>query len=1212
MNTNQLKKFAKAARIRLLGDVKNRFLYWGIAKDGTVIHQVDTTSGGYEFRGNVFNDESVPKKWDKLLSAVKLHPPNDIIEEAAYTWFNRLISIKILEENGYDDPIISYVSSDLHDPIILREAKRGNTPDMSEQSKRQLDEYINDSNDDEALSLLLIHYCKNHKLLNRLFGRIDDYTELLLPNNLLAKDGIISLINNTDYITEEDFQQVELIGWLYQFYISDKKDDVFASFKKKQKARAEDIPAATQIFTPKWIVKYLIENTVGRIWLDKHSDSPIRNTMKYLVEPENAKPSEPIIDNVSELKVLDPAVGSGHFLVVAFDLLMQAYKEEGYTNRYAVESIIKNNLYGLDLCKRAVGLANFAILLKGASYYPEILQKDVAQHIFAMPEQFEFSKQQVFDFLGEEGRQYVDELETALEQMQLAQNIGSALVIELSNDTREFIQNRFGDFTRREIQNEFNLFEASLFNNIKSFIQSILILTDKYPAVVANPPYMGSKNMNIELSDYLKSHYPKSKADLFAVFMEVLPNLTLKGGGFGFITTPSWMFLITYGKLREHYLDNYYYKSLLHLSRGVFGADFGAVATALEKNPSKNRTGDYLRLIERTFQEFETEHLHQLLSNVLNNHDFKFDFGKYTKESGIPTQSDPNGKQIYYTQIPQTNFSKIPGSPIAYWVSERVIEVFDNKSINEFVETRLGMATGSNKIFLRDWSEVDYTKINLNCDNRVSAIESEKKWYPYSKGGQYRKWYGNQETLVNWQNDGKDLRNFATSTGRIRSHNYNLDYIFKNGITWNALSSGNPSMRILNSSLFDNAGSSLFSDSVSRNVLLGYLNTNLIPLFQNIISSTFNYQPGDIAKLPYKPILNSKNIDVVVGSSINLSKSDWDSRETSWDFKKLPLLNNSSSLPKSYSSWEEKVTEDFFKLHENEEELNRIFIDIYALQDELTPDVALKDITILQEELDRNQLKIDNGKLIMDSSTTLTEQRKLPIKKDVVIKQLLSYATGCFMGRYRLDKPGLNIAHPNPSSEELSSYTHNGNQFEIDDDGIIPTMGSESPFADDIVFRTKEFVRMVWSDKSFTENLNFINECLGEDLEKYLTKKFWNDHKKTYKKKPIYWQFSSPQDAFKVICYMHRMNRFTVQKIRQNYLFKQINWYEREISQLSKNEARLTSKESRQLDNFRKNLVECREYDLLLKDAADKQIEFDLDDGVTENYKLFDGVVSKI
>jgi hypothetical protein len=580
MNTNQLKKFAQQTRIRLLEDVTRRYIFWGIDESGSVTHEVKPTSGGYIFREKVYNDETVPGKWKNLIKAVNNHTSNDIVEEASYTWFNRLIAIKILEKNGYNEPQLAYSSNGI-DPIILQNAKRGEYPSMDEQARRQLKEYISCSKDEEALSLLLTNYCRTHSLLNRLFGQIDDYTDLLLPNNLLAKDGIIALINSDEFITDEDYKEVELIGWLYQFYISDKKDDVFASFKKKKKARAEDIPAATQIFTPKWIVKYLVENTAGRIWLDKNPSSAIRGSMKYFIDQKDNVPGESIIEDVAELRVLDPAVGSGHFLVVAFDLLMQMYKEEGYTNKYAVVSIIENNLFGLDICKRAAGLANFAVLLKGASYDPEILSKDLDFNIIAMPEKHELSEEHVLNFLGEDGRQYYEELQTALDEMKQAQNIGSALVLKLSSNAREFIVDQFGALTEKKKQVELDAFKSGLLDVLKPILLPILMLTDSYPAVVTNPPYMGSKNMNKDLSDYLKTHYPISKSDLFAVFMEVCTNRNPNFGFMGMINQHSWMFLSSYEKLRKEVLNNFTIENMVHLGPRLFKELSGEVVQSV-------------------------------------------------------------------------------------------------------------------------------------------------------------------------------------------------------------------------------------------------------------------------------------------------------------------------------------------------------------------------------------------------------------------------------------------------------------------------------------------------------------------------------------------------------------------------------------------------------------------------------------------------------
>ena len=1178
MNTNNLKKFSKEARRILMQGVIRSLAYWGFDENGNVVEEVHPIKDGYIFREQPFDDRDVPKKWQNLHTSIKRHSVKDVIEAAAYTWFNRLLVIKILEKNNYITPKLEYLSIELTDPKILTDARKGKIEYLKSNDKEKLNRCLQESNDEKVFGLLLSNYCQGHPLLKRLFGNIDDYTELLLPNNFLANDGIISLINSNEFITDNDYKQVELIGWLYQFYISDKKNDVFAGFKKKKKARAEDIPAATQIFTPKWIVKYLVENTVGRIWLDKHPESPIREKMKYLVEPENAEPCEPIIDNVTELKILDPAVGSGHFLVVAFDLLMQMYKEEGYTNRYAVESIIAHNLYGLDICKRAVGLANFAILLKGASYYPDILSKDLAPSIVAFPEKYDFSLEQINDFLGENGKHYAGELQTALEEMQQAQNIGSALVIDLTDGARDFIAKQLNEFTEKQKQGTLDLLEIGLLNTLKPFLQPILMLTDSYPAVVANPPYMGSGKMNADLSDYLKSHYPKSKSDLFAVFIEMMSGKLHKSGYLGCITMESWMFLSSYEKLRHYLLDNFTIKSLSHFGWHIIGIAFGTVAFVIKPAiENENNEGVYSYLTIDDIDEITAS----------------------PKE--FPKKD--NGR---FAVIPQSNFSKIPGSPIAYWVSDKFIYSFKFGDINSHFDPRKGLVTLNDKLFIKHWFEVDFNLIGFDNQDASEFNLSKKRYCPYKSGGGFRRWYGNRSNVINWENDGVELKEYITeiSGDHYSRQIFNQDKYFKKSVSWNSIASSKSSFRYYEEGfIFGSAGPSLFSED-SLEFVLGFLNSKLTDEFVKLLNPTFNFGPTVIGKIPYIHKQKEK-VDYISILNVHYSKRDWDSHEASWDFEQSPLLNNSSSLLESYNSWEEKVTKDFFHLHKNEEELNRIFIDIYGLQDELTPDVELKDITILQEELDRNQLTVNSEPLIANKSG-------LPIKRDAVIKQLLSYAVGCFMGRYRLDKPGLNIAHPNATEDELSAYSYNSHTFKIDEDAIIPTMGGESPFSDDVVFRVKEFIQMIWGEDTLTENLNFINECLGEDLEKYFTNKFWVDHKKTYKNKPIYWELASPEGAFKVITYMHRMNRFTVQKIRNNYLLKYLNYLNDQIGNLEAYESSLSRNDAKRLDTLRIAQMECREYDKLMKAYADRQIEFDLDDGVTVNHAKFEGIVLKI
>jgi len=1171
MNTNHLKKFAQAARKLLMEDVSKRLLYWGIGGDGEVVDELTRTSGGYIFRGDVYNDQSIPDKWNALVSAIKQHSLEDVIEEAAYTWFNRIIAIKILEKNGYDPEVLAYVSEELSDPVLLQNAKKGILPSTDSAIVADLKEAVLISNDEELFSQLLIHHCKSHHLLNNIFGHINDYTELLIPQTLLSKGGLLELINSEESISSEDYGEVELIGWLYQFYISDKKDEVFAGFKKKKKARAEDIPAATQIFTPKWIVKYLVENTVGRIWLDLHPESPIRETMKYLVEPENPIQDDPIIQDVKELKVLDPAVGSGHFLVVAFDLLMQMYQEEGYTKRKAVQSIIANNLFGLDICPRAVGLANFAILLKVAEHNADILATDLRPNIHAMPEPFDFQRKQIQDFLGEGSDEDIDEVHSAVKLLKRGQNIGSALILKLSVSARSRVLEALSKIAIVvDLDSQMNI------NRLVQYLQITNILTDHYPAVVANPPYMGQRNMNGELKQYVTESYPLSKNDLMTVFLTAGRALTVQRGRIGFLTLHSWMFTSTYSALREDLIENNDIESLLHIGRGLFGSDSGTAAFCIKVSKYYGS----IRLYKKLFiKEVNVDQI-----SVKKERFFDSNFGVYL--------------------VNQRNFARIPGYSIAYWLGPKMLAMFDLPSAGDHIDARVGLLTSDNKRFLRMWYEVSMTRCGFNL-TREQAQNSERKWFPYNKGGKFRKWYGNQEYLINWQNDGEEiiktvLNKYPYLKGSTTLVIKEFNPYFQESVSWTDLSWTVSGRYYPKGSLFDIAGHSTFYSSDDELLgTLAYINTAFTDSIAKVINSTFHFQVGDFKKIPYPQKFIDEADKSLIQECVEITTSDWDSNEMSWDFKRSPILNGYNSLPEDYAKWRVTTKKYTDILLRNELQLNELFNSIYELEEELNPEIPLDKIT----------LNCNPHYRYAEKQTS--NEYELLLKCDI-IREVISYAFGCFMGRYRLDKPGLNIAHPNPSTQSLVSYIYNDRSIEIDDDAIIPMMGAGSPFSDDIVQRVQQFVLMVWGEESYTENLNFINEALGEDLEKFLTKKFWDFHKKMYKKRPIYWQFASPGGAFKVLTYMHRMNRFTVQVIRKNYLFKQMNWLEREMAPLAENEATLHTKESKRLDKLRKDLIECREYDLLLKDMADRQIEFDLDDGVVENYKLFEGVVSKI
>ena len=1182
MNT---KTFAQQARRILMNGVAKKLLYWGFDTDGTVLEQPEKIAGGYGFRGEVHDDVSVPALWNSLHKAVKAKGIEVIVEEAAYTWFNR-----IMAKNGYEEPQLENATGLEHTPILLQKARQGQFPFLNSTEQERLQKIIGDySKDQEAFALLLVGYCHNHKTLQKVFGRIDDYTELLLPDNMLQNDGFLHLLNTTDAISDDEYQKVELIGWLYQFYISEKKDDVFASFKKGKKAEAKDIPAATQIFTPNWIVKYMVENTAGKIWLDKHPDSPLKSQMKYLVEndadenechPELVEGSQSsraesrdLIVNVEELTLIDPAAGSGHILVEGFDLLYQMYMEEYYTPEEAIESILKNNLFGLDIDDRAAQLATFAILLKAAKKYRDIWQKDWLPNVYAMPEAQDFSMQEINDFLGEEGADYVEELDTDLRLMKEAKNLGSVMKLELSEKGRSYIQKRFKSLKASDYR---DFTTELIYQKIQTYIPVLLLLTQKYSAVVANPPYLYQRKMNANLKQYCIRNYPKTKSDLFAVFMEVLEQISQRNGLRGIINQHSWMFTASFDTYRDYFLKNLSVVNLLHLGPRTF----------------EELGGEVVQSVALVFTQKD---------NLIKGVYYKLNGYRdvFSKEEAFLL------KRNRFSNINQNSFKKIPKYPFCYWASSKFYEMFSENLLENIAEIKVGIDSGNNKEFLRNWHEVSITKTNLEAKFGENNLG---KWFPYNKGGEFRKWYGNKDYLLNWENNGEAV--IETKNSNIRSKHLQ----FHPSLSWSLLAGSSFGVRYFKKGfLFDNNGRSIIfknqkDDSLYFKYLNSYLNSKLSYHFLSALNPTLAFQVGDLKRLPFRFQENNIEIEVLGQKCQNISKKDWDSRETSWDFEQSPLLNTTNSIEEAYATWQVEVTKDFFQLHTNEEELNRIFIDIYGLQEELTPEVALKDITIFQEELNKKEMEALEDTFRANGAAAI----ELPIDKAEVISQFISYAIGLFMGRYRLDKSGLNIAHPNPTVEELESYIYNNGKVIIDEDAIVPLMGKNCNFPDDVLNQTLSLLDTIWAHDTRTENINFIQECLDKDLEKFLVKDFYKYHCKMYKKKPIYWLFSSKKGAFQVLVYMHRMNAFTVEKIRANYLLEHIKNINSEITVLENNASNLNTTENKRLDQLRKDLTECEAYDLQLKDVADQQIAFDLDDGVTVNYKKFESVVAKI
>ena len=728
METNKLKRFATEARNILMQGVAHRFTALGFRADGTPVEEPQLLGGGATFMGDTVTEDFY-HKWQSLAAAIRRHGLKDVAEEAAYTWFNRLMAIRIMTKNGLIPPVLQYESPGVYVPLIVSEARQGRLPQMNEEERSRLMPLLDDdSRTTEQFSLLIVAFCHATPILHRCFGHIADYTELLLPANILAEGGFVDLINHTDFIAEEDYRSSELIGWLYQFYIAEKKDEVFAA---KGKFTASEIPAATQIFTPNWIVKYMVQNTVGRIYLDNNPyETEAAQDWKYLVNPSEPTPDDRILryGDLTDLRLADLACGSGHILGEMFDMLYTLYINEGYSRREAIENIFRRNLTGVDIDTRAKQLAQFALLLKACQRDASFADCHCMPRVLDMPQPYpdkEHLTRALADYIMTDNGEAIAELADAVCLMDEADNLGSIMKFGLSERTRNILAVRTEEYEQQTMPGE-------SVSGLLPYMRIILALTERYHALVMNPPYMGGGNMNAVLSNYVKKNYPEGKADLATVFVERMPQLLQKNGRYSFIIPPSWMFLSTFEGLRKQIIEHQTIDSLLHLSRGVFGADFGASSAVIVNAESKETYGTYFRLIERTFQEFDQQHLRMLFEQTLADHDFKYNFKEYTKDvTSLPYSEE--GNRICYPHVSQQNFEKIPGCPIGYWVSEKMIEAFYQGTISDFANPCKGIDTGENEYFLRLWQEVSLNNIDVN--------DGLGRWVPYNKGGAFRRWY---------------------------------------------------------------------------------------------------------------------------------------------------------------------------------------------------------------------------------------------------------------------------------------------------------------------------------------------------------------------------------------------------------------------------------------------------------------------------------------
>jgi type II restriction/modification system DNA methylase subunit YeeA len=1150
MDTSGLKKFAQAARTQLMDQVAAKLDL--VLADGSLARR------------------EAPKAVSELEKEIHATSKALTIEKVAYTWFNRFCALRFMDANGYLPIKAVSPAEGQSRPELLAEAAAGHIDESIPAAKRAVIQELIDgrrpSSDaqGEAYRMLLVATCNGwHDAMPFLFEKIDDYTELLMPEDLLSQTSILARMR--EVMTEEACQDVEIIGWLYQFYISEKKDQVFAGLKKNQKITAENIPAATQLFTPHWIVRYLVENSLGRLWLLNRPQSKLAAQMDYYIAPEEPEEDFLKISGPEDIKVCDPACGSGHMLTYAFDLLYAIYEEEGFDPAEIPSKILTNNLFGIEIDERAGALAAFALTMKATARRKRFLRRPVQPQICVL-ENVTFETGEFSDYMAKVGRDlFTSDLRDTLSQFEQAKNFGSLIVPKLKDVSEVLRVLAAKDFAG-------DMLYAGTHEKVLTSLRMAEALSPKYHVVVANPPYMGGKGMNSGLAAWLKAVYPASRTDLMTCFMERAALLTLAKGRWGMINLPSWMFISSFSDLRAKLLDDTTISSFLHLGRGIFGSDFGSVAFVVVNTcPAKNSRGIYRRLFEEHVQVRPFEKIRDLFLNT--------NYKRYS--------------------VSQASFSDISGRPIAYWLSDAARSSFTRgKPIGEIAAPRKGNTTTDNNRFLRYWPEVSLSKAAFQEATPEKFKKFASKWAPYNKGGGYRKWYGFNEFLVNWEGDGFEIKSIPHSVIA------NSGFFFKPGWTWSTVTSGSFSVRKFDSGfIFDNGGCCIFGEENTLNTLGPFMNSRVFVALFSEINPTLNFQSGEVAKVPIVP----EALVGRAGTGVNLSKSDWDAYETSWDFTTLPLLspdNSADTLAETYSRlrahWQ-SMTDEMKTL---EEDNNRIFIEAYGLQEELSPDVPLEEITLTCNPAYRY-----GGKKTSDELEEL-------LRADTM-REFLHYAVGCMFGRYSLDEPGLILAN---QGDTLKDYLEKvpTPTFEPDADNVIPILDGDW-FADDITERFRKFLRITFGEEKFQENLRFIEDALGKGLRKWFVKDFYDYHVRRYKKRPIYWMFSSPKGSFNALIYMHRYQPDTVSIVLNDYLREyrtKMEAYRKDQEALSVDPAASNAaknKAIKEADRAAKVIDELRDWERdTLFPLATQKIEIDLDDGVKANYPKFGKAMKKI
>ena len=1081
---------------------------------------------------------------------------NRVIEETAYTWFNRIVAIRYMELNDMlpltkDNQslgirVLSSINNESHPEIL----KIGNLTNTGLDLKIDFDKYNKLINENEQFNYVLNLICnKLGTIIPQVFDGITDYIDLLLPENLLSDNGFVNKVIKE--VPEGNFKEgVEIIGWLYQYYNQIEKDRAMSS---KGVYKKSEIPYVTQLFTPDWIVKYMVENSLGRYWVEHNGDKDLINNWKYFIKDNIEEQKDKA--KVTEIKFIDPCCGSGHILVYAFEVLYQIYREQGYNKNDIPELILKNNLFGLDIDDRAGQLSILSVILKAREYDKDIFNKNIIKdlNVYSIQETNNINKSDLT--IIKTDNELSEIIDYIYDVFQNAKEIGSLLILENKDYDRAI--NEIKNINDRQLS-IFDIEKRKIINEkVLPILKTAKVLSNKYECVVTNPPYLNNSSMSQELKNYLSKYYEKSKSDLCTAFMEV--NLLNERGYFGIINQHVWMFINSFMKLREHIIDNYHIVNMIHLGTRAFEEIGGEVVQTtsfvFNKQPSDIKSSIY-RLVD-------------------------FDNAKL-KETQYLNMMDDYSNDFYYS-INLKKLKVIPGSPFAYWSSDTLLDVFQK---NDFVENhaplRQGLITGDNNRFLRMWYEIDKKKINV-------------KWFHHNKGGEFRRWYGNRDYVINWENDGYEIKNFKNASGKLVSRPQNIEYNFRDAISWSMISTANFAARYYDSSFtFNVAGLSCFPTEEERLYILGLFNTKIVNIITKMLNPTINLNIGDIAKIPVI-FSNIDTIKKIVEENIKISKEDWDSFETSWDFFKHPLIEYKAGsgyekdidkwnyrIKDAYESWKSNCDAKFNLLKQNEEKLNRLFIDIYGLQDELTPEVEEKDITIRKADKERE------------------------------IKSLISYAVGCMFGRYSLDEDGLIYAGGNFDKNKYKTY-------EVDLDNIIPVT-EEKYFKDDIVERFVHFIEIVYGKETLKENLDYIADTIGrknnEDSEdtirRYFVNDFYKDHIKIYQKKPIYWMFESgKKNGFKCLIYLHRYDENLVAKIRLDYLDKIQRIYEARLQEIKTDleDSNLSNYDVKKLEKEQESLQikleEIKKYNDKLSTIGNKKIKIDLDDGVTENYKKF-------